>query len=31
MALGVTAFLMGMTEFLTLTYPSGLVDSWLFG
>ncbi|MBZ5876360.1 hypothetical protein [Chromohalobacter israelensis] len=31
MALGVTAFLMGMAEFLTLTYPSGLVDPWLFG
>lgn len=31
MALGVTAFLMGMAEFLTLTYPRGLVDPWLFG
>ena len=31
MALGVTAFLVGMAEFLTLTYPSGLIDPWLFG
>jgi TctA family transporter len=31
MAMGVTAFLVGMAEFLTLTYPSGLIDPWLFG
>lgn len=31
MALGVTVFLVGMAEFLTLTYPSGLIDPWLFG
>lgn len=31
MSLGVTAFLVGMAEFLTLTYPSGLIDPWLFG
>ncbi|MGB8712001.1 MAG: tricarboxylate transporter, partial [Onishia taeanensis] len=31
MALGVTAFLVGMAEFLTLTYPSGLLDPLLFG
>lgn len=31
MALGVMAFLMFMAEFLSLTYPSGLVDPWLFG
>ncbi|SNY98952.1 tripartite tricarboxylate transporter permease [Halomonas sp. hl-4] len=31
MALGVIAFLVGMAEFLTLTYPSGLIDPWLFG
>ncbi|MCI0509820.1 TctA family transporter [Chromohalobacter marismortui] len=30
MSLGVTAFLMGMAEFLTLTYPRGLVDPLLF-
>lgn len=31
MALVVTAFLIGMAEFLTLSYPSGLIDPWLFG
>ncbi|EPC02147.1 tricarboxylate transporter [Litchfieldella anticariensis FP35 = DSM 16096] len=31
MSLGVTAFLLGMAQFLTLTYPSGLIDPWLFG
>lgn len=31
MALGVTGFLAGMAELLTLTYPSGLIDPWLFG
>ena len=31
MALGVMAFLVGMAESLTLTYPSGLIDPWLFG
>ncbi|MCG7598289.1 tripartite tricarboxylate transporter permease [Halomonas sp. McH1-25] len=30
MAVGVVAFLVGMAHFLTLTYPSGLLDPWLF-
>ena len=31
MSLGVTVFLVAMAEFLTLTYPSGLMDPLLFG
>ncbi|GAA0587777.1 tripartite tricarboxylate transporter permease [Halomonas salifodinae] len=31
MSAGVTAFLAGMATLLTLTYPSGLIDPWLFG
>ncbi|MBZ9537422.1 tripartite tricarboxylate transporter permease [Modicisalibacter tunisiensis] len=30
MAVGVVAFLVGMAHFLTLTYPSGFLDPWLF-
>ncbi|WP_163648358.1 tripartite tricarboxylate transporter permease [Modicisalibacter sp. 'Wilcox'] len=30
MAVGVVVFLVGMAHFLTLTYPSGLLDPWLF-
>ncbi|SFH70585.1 tripartite tricarboxylate transporter permease [Modicisalibacter xianhensis] len=30
MAIGVVAFLVGMAHFLTLTYPSGLLDPWFF-
>ncbi|WP_136066824.1 tripartite tricarboxylate transporter permease [Modicisalibacter radicis] len=30
MAVGVVAFLVGMAHFLTLTYPSGVLDPWLF-
>ncbi|KXS38330.1 MAG: hypothetical protein AWU55_1547 [Halomonadaceae bacterium T82-2] len=30
MAAGVVAFLVGMAHFLTLTYPSGFLDPWLF-
>ena len=30
MAVDVVAFLVGMAHFLTLTYPSGLLDPWLF-
>lgn len=30
MAAGVVAFLLGMEHFLTLTYPSGILDPWLF-
>ncbi|WP_431024139.1 tripartite tricarboxylate transporter permease [Halomonas sp. H5] len=31
MSAGVTAFLAGMATLLTLTYPRGLIDPWLFG
>ncbi len=31
MAVGVVVFLVGMAHFLTLTYPSGVLDPWLFG
>ncbi|WP_192034376.1 tripartite tricarboxylate transporter permease [Halomonas sp. YLGW01] len=31
MSLGVTVFLVAMAEFLTLTYPGGLMDPLLFG
>lgn len=30
MAVGVVVFLVGMAHFLTLTYPSGFLDPWLF-
>ena len=31
MSAGVAVFLVSMAKLLTLTYPSGLVDPWLFG